>query len=316
MNLTANSDENKLRIPVLVGPTASGKTSTSFLLSDKFRNIEIISADSRQIYKYLNIGTDKPTPEEIAKYRIHLVDFVEPGERYTAFDFVEDASGLIRDCFERGKTPMICGGTGLYVKSLVEGIAEIPEDDLAIRERLEEEAITKGPQYLFEKLEKIDPLEAAKTHPHNIKRIIRALEIYEITGKSKSDLMVSSNDIGGDFDYDVVCLMPARETLYSRINERVDLMIESGLLKEIEGIIEKGLKDAVTGVNVIGYNELFRHIDNEMSLQEAVNLIKQNSRRFAKRQITWFRGMKKVTFYGTSEGVLSHFETGGIGKAQ
>jgi len=316
MNLTANSDGNRLRIPVIVGPTASGKSSTSFLLSDRYNNIEIISADSRQIYKYLNIGTDKPTPAEIEKYHIHLVDFVEPGDRYTVFDFVEDASRIIRDCLSRDKIPLVCGGTGLYVKSLVEGIAEIPDNDLAIREHLEEEAVTKGPEYLFKRLEKIDPLEAAKTHPHNIKRIIRALEIFEITGKPKSELMASAEEAGGDFDFEVACLLPSREELYARINERVDLMIENGLLTEIEGIIEKGLKKAVAGVNVIGYNEFFRHFDCELGLPEAINLVKQNSRRFAKRQITWCRGMENIVFFKTPAELLRHFETERIGDSQ
>ncbi len=309
MNSTGNSDGNKRLIPVLVGPTASGKTAMSFLLKEKYPEIVIISADSRQIYKYLNIGTDKPTPEEIEKNDIRLVDFVEPGERYTAFDFVEDALEIIKACFGTGKIPFICGGTGLYVKSLVEGIAEIPDDDLKIRERLEEEAITIGPQALFERLEKIDPLEAAKTHPHNIKKIIRALEIYEITGKSKSEIMASANSVGGNFAYDLMCLVLPREELYDRINKRVDKMMEMGLPAEVKGIIKNGKKEAVERVNVIGYSELIRHFDGELGLSEAINLIKQNSRRFAKRQLTWFRGMKNIVFFKNSEEILRHFET-------
>lgn len=299
-----------------MGPTAAGKTSTSFRLAELFPNIEIISADSRQIYRYLRIGTDKPSAEEIEKYHIHLVDFVEPGDRYTAFDFVRDAVRIIEGCFHRGKIPLICGGTGLYIRSLVEGIAEIPDDDLAIRKRLEEEAITKGPRYLFERLEKIDPPEASRTHPHNIKRIIRALEIYEVTGKPKSEILASAENFRGDFDYELACLLPPRDKLYEKINRRVEIMVENGLLEEIESIIKKGLRDRVAGVNVIGYNELFQHLAGEMSLDEAINMVKQNSRRFAKRQITWYRGMEKVRFFRTPEDILRHFETGSVAPGQ
>jgi tRNA dimethylallyltransferase len=308
MNLTGNSDGNKQTIPVLVGPTASGKTSTALKILDSFPNTELISADSRQIYKYLNIGTDKPSLEETAKYKMHLVDFVEPGERYTAFDFVSDARKIIFYALDKGIVPLICGGTGLYVRALIEGITEIPDDDFKIRDRLEEEFVEKGPQYLYEKLEKIDPVEASKTHPHNIKRIIRALEIYELTGLSKTDLLAEQVRRMDDWQYRMVCLLPPREKLYQKINLRVDGMIESGLLKEVKDLMNRGLENKIKKINVIGYNELFKYYKNEVSLSEAVNLIKQNSRRYAKRQITWYRGMKNLEFCDTHEGVIKRLE--------
>ena len=297
----SNSSENKPVIPIITGPTASGKTGVALRLLEKYPDIPVISADSRQIYRYLSIGTDKPDSVLLEKYDFHLVDFVEPGERYTAFDFTEDARSLIDKFLGVGRLPIICGGTGLYIKSLTEGIVEIPDDDFSIRNRLEEETITKGPKYLFERLEKIDPQEAGRTHPHNIKRIIRALEIYELTGRSKSEIIASESKRKDDLVYKLICLMPSREALYGKINKRVDEMIENGLLDEVENLIKAGLREKVEKVNVIGYNEMFKYFDTELSLDSAVNLIKQNSRRFAKRQITWFRGMADINYVDSAE---------------
>ena len=304
MNSTKNSAENNTDyplIPVLVGPTASGKTSVATELADIFPQIEIISADSRQIYKYLSIGTDKPSTDILSRYKFHLVDFVKPGERYTAFVFVEDSKNIIAVTLKREVVPLICGGTGLYVRSLVEGIIEIPDDDFSHRNQLEEEVITKGPKYLFEKLRAVDPTEAEKVHPNNIKKIIRALEIYHLTGKPKSEFLTQNQESSSKYKYKIFCLIPPREILYERINARVDIMVNSGLLDEVEWLINNGMKETVKKVNVIGYNELFRYFDDEISLETAINLIKQNSRRYAKRQITWFKGMKNVIFYDSAD---------------
>jgi len=304
MNSIKNSAENNSGypvIPVLVGPTASGKTSIAVEMADIYRQIEIISADSRQIYRQLSIGTDKPSAEILSKYKFHLVDFVEPGERYTAFDFVADSTKIISALLEKDVVPLICGGTGLYVRSLIEGIVELPDDDFSYRNQLEEETITKGPKYLFEKLQAVDPVEAEKVHPNNIKKIIRALEIYYLTGKPKSEILTQNRGSTGKYKYKIFCLNQPREILYEKINARVDIMIKSGLLNEVERLIENGLKDAIRKVNVIGYNELLRYFENEISLETAINLIKQNSRRYAKRQITWFKGTKNINFYDSAE---------------
>ncbi len=297
-----SSAGNKKIIPVLTGPTGSGKTGVAIRLADQFPELDIISADSRQIYKYLNIGTDKPSADILDKYNFHLVDFVEPDERYTAFDFVSDSKRILNERVKsEGGPPLICGGTGLYIKSLVEGIVEIPDGDLTYRNELEDQAVSKGPKYLYEKLEKIDPIEATRIHPHNIKRIIRALEIYHLTGRPKSEVIEESTGGNDNFEYEIFCLMPDRENLYKRINERVDFMLEAGLLEEIKSIAERGLREAVSKVNVIGYNELFDYLDGRLDFEEAVNLIKQNSRRYAKRQITWFRGMENVKYFDSAD---------------
>ncbi len=290
-------------IPVLTGPTGAGKTSLAFKFMDRHPGLEMISADSRQIYRNLNIGTDKPTPEEISRYSIHLVDCVEPGDRFTAFDFVEQANRLIGEILDRGRLPLVCGGTGLYIKSLAEGIVEIPDGDFGIRDDLEKVAETDGPETLHEKLKNIDPIEAYKVHPNNVKKVIRALEIYYLTGKSKSEIMAVGS-YKNIYEFKIICYLPPREHLYEKINSRVDLMLECGLRDEIEMLINMGLKDQVRQINVIGYNELFEFMDGHLSFDEAMNLVKQNSRRFAKRQITWLKSMQNIQFCDKPEGVL------------
>jgi len=307
MSWMQNSDGNKTVIPVLTGPTGSGKTGIVLELLKTHPKINIISSDSRQIYKRLSIGTDKPSSEILEKYNFHLTDFIEPGERYTVFDFVEDTDRIIREALEMpDHPPLVCGGTGLYIQGLTEGIVEIPDGDFAIREELENIAVTKGPKLLFEQLEKIDPEEAKKVHPHNIKKIIRALEIYHLTGKSKTELHMNAKHKKPKYNFDTVCFLPSREVLYDKINNRVDEMLRIGLLDEINCLIDNGLKGEVEKVNVIGYNELFNYIDGELSYDSAVNLIKQNSRRYAKRQITWFRGIADLKIFENRDEAIEY----------
>jgi tRNA dimethylallyltransferase len=300
-----NLGGNKPVIPILTGPTGAGKTGVALRLLEKQPDIHVISADSRQIYKYLNIGTDKPPVEILEKYHFHLTDFIQPSVRYTAFDFVRDAEKIIDDSLAGGDVPLICGGTGLYIKALVDGIVEI-EDDLSIREQLENEVIEKGPKYLYEKLEKIDPQEIKKIHPHNIKKIIRALEIFYITGKTKSELIASTNYKARDYAFKTICLMPERDVLYDKINKRVDEMMRAGLLDEVKTVCKLGLKETVEDINIIGYAEMIKHVNGELDMLSAVNLIKQNSRRFAKRQITWFKGMKDIKYVSSADMALEN----------
>lgn len=290
---------------VLTGPTGSGKSEIVLKLFRDNPDLEVISADSRQIYRGLDIGTDKPTPGQRERYRFHLIDIISPGERYTAFDFTRDARRLLEKILREGRIPLVCGGTGLYIRSLVEGIAEIPEGDYHYREQLQEEVVTKGPQYLYEQLKEIDPAEADKIHPHNIRRIIRALEIYKITGQPKSSFLTDNrSESNSDVEFMVICLMPDRERLYKAINDRVDKMMKAGLLREVEGLYNQGMKDAILSINVIGYNELIEYLDDRISLETALTQIKQNTRRFAKRQITWFKGMKKIQFARNNKEVI------------
>lgn len=279
---------DEIKIPIICGPTASGKTAIAVKLANS-HPIEIISADSRQIIKYLEIGTAKPTDEERSKLSFHLLDLIEPGERYTAFRFIDDAGLAMKNILSQNHIPVIVGGTGLYLRALTEGVVEIEQADFTIRENLEKELDEKGSEYLYKKLLVIDPIEAAKFHPNNNVRLIRALEIYQLTGKSKSELMATGAYQKSKFEFEFFCLLPDRTVLYDVINKRVDLMLENGLLAEIEKLCENGLKEKITNANVIGYSELLKHLNGNLSYDEAVNLIKQNTRRYAKRQYTWFK---------------------------
>ncbi len=277
-----------LCIPVICGPTGSGKTAAALALARTFP-IEIVSADSRQIIKYLNIGTAKPTAEEQAQVRFHLIDLIEPGERYSAFRFLEDADRTITQIIKSGHLPLIVGGTGLYLKALTEGVVEIERDASEIREELERQLIELGPEEMYRRMSEIDPEEAARTHPHNRVRVIRALEIFRLTGQPKSKLLASGAYKKSEYDYAFYCLMPDREALYEAINGRVGRMLEQGLLEEIDGLLARGLGAALRRANVIGYEEFLDYREGKCTLEEAVDMLKQNSRRYAKRQMTWFR---------------------------
>ena len=287
-------------IPIICGPTGSGKTAVALRLAEQLP-IEIISADSRQIIKHLDIGTAKPTAAERAKIKFHLIDIIEPGERYTAFRFIDGATRAIESIISNGKIPLIVGGTGLYLRALSEGVVEVEQGDLSVRENLEEEMERLGPDKMHEKLSAIDPDEAARIHPHNRVRVIRALEIYHLTGKPKSKLTANGSYRKSEHDFAYFCLTPPRDELYDAINARVDQMIAAGLLEEVRTLVEKGLKKRIKVANVIGYNEVLDHLYGNLSLDEAVNLIRQNSRRYAKRQMTWFRKQQGCEYFSNRQ---------------
>ena len=286
-------------IPIICGPTASGKTSLALEMAAQYP-IEIVSADSRQMVRYLDIGTAKPTPDERARVPFHLIDLIEPGERYSAFRFISDASQAIEQILKREHVPVIVGGTGLYLRALTDGVVEIEPGDMAIREQLERELAEVGPQVMYEKLRQIDPLEAAKSHPNNRVRVIRALEIFYLTGKTKSEMTATGGYRRSDFQFEYYCLAPPRPELYEAINRRVDKMMASGLVAELRSLVERGQLEQIRRANIIGYNELIQWLDGRVSLDEAVAAIKQNTRRYAKRQMTWFRGQTGCKFYETA----------------
>ncbi len=291
------------RLIVICGPTASGKTSVALELS-KTVPVDIVSADSRQIIKQLDIGTAKPSRQEREKVPFHLIDIIEPGERYTAFRFIDDATKAISSILERGRVPLVVGGTGLYLKALSQGVVEVEKGDSKIREKLEMEMEQLGAERMHQRLSEIDPVEADKVHPNNKPRIIRALEIFELTGRPKSELILSGAYRKADFEFDFHCLIPEREELYERINQRVDRMIDEGLVRELQALIDSGQLDALRKANVIGYQELLAWQDGSLSFEEAVSMIKQNSRRYAKRQITWFRRQTDSHFYPNEQALL------------
>ena len=277
----------KPEIVIVGGPTASGKSDTALKLCRDF-NGELISADSMQIYKRLDIGTAKPTADERALAPHHLIDIVEPWEDYSAADFVRDAKAAIKDVLSRGKLPVICGGTGLYIEALLHPTDYSAQTgaDVALRSEL----MKKDAHELWLELNGIDPAAAAKTHENNKKRVVRALEIYYTTGKTKTE----TDKIQKKYEpeYDVLLLLCGfydREKLYDRVNRRVDIMIENGLVEETGRLLENGdLKEGTTAYQAIGYKELFPYIKGEKTLEECTEKLKQATRNYAKRQITWF----------------------------
>lgn len=283
-------------IPIICGPTGSGKTAAAIRLAKSYP-VEIISADSRQLIRHLDIGTDKPTPEQRRAIRFHLLDLIEPGEKYSAYRFVDDVECAAGGSISRGSIPVVVGGTGLYLKALTEGVVEIDGENEEIRERLEQEMKETGPERMHQRLRSIDPQEAGQIHAHNQVRVIRALEIYYLTGTPKSELVKSGAYKKSRSAYRYHCLAPPREQLYRQINDRVDRMIDGGLLEEIKRLVDRGLKQQILKANVMGYNEIIEHLSGNLSLPDAVSSIKQNSRRYAKRQLTWFRKVAECDFF-------------------
>lgn len=276
----------KPKIIVVCGPTASGKTGLAIELA-KILNGEIISADSMQIYKELDIGTAKPTIPEMSGIPHFLINIVsvKSGGYFNVAEYVKLVQECVRDILNRGKLPIICGGTGLYIDSFISNTRFTEcENDLDYRNELEQ--LTGEELHL--KLFKIDPKSAAVIHANNKKRMIRALEIYKLTGKPKSQIDAESRLVSPDYNFVKLGLRYCdREILYRRINKRVDIMIETGLVNEVENLLD--CKDNIKRIGAIGYTELFDYFDGNFTLEEAVTMIKQNTRHYAKRQITWFK---------------------------
>ncbi len=294
-------EANDKAIPIICGPTGSGKSGIALELAAQYP-VEVVSADSCQIIKYLDIGTAKPTVREREIVPTHLIDIIEPGEKYSAYRFLAEAEAAIADIKKRDRIPLIVGGSGLYLKILTEGAVEIEGDSApAIRHRLEADMEKLGPEEMHRRLAEIDPAEADAVHPNNRVRVIRALEIFESTGQSKSDLVKSGAYKKSNYVYDFYCLMPPREKLYRAIEFRVDAMILAGLPAELEGLVKRGLGERIREANVIGYSEFLEYMDGHCTFDEAVASIKRNTRRYAKRQITWFRHQITGRFFADAK---------------
>ena len=277
------------RVIVIAGPTASGKTGLSVEVAKQL-NSEIVSADSMQIYRHMDIGTAKVTPEETNGVLHHMIDIVSPMENYNVSRYVNDAAECIDRIFQKGKIPVIVGGTGLYINSLVYGydLAPIPSDE-TIRAELTALYREKGGEYLLEELKKIDPKTAQRLHPNNARRLIRALEVYRISGTTITDQEMRTKSAHKPYNVDFFVLDTDRAILYERINRRVDIMLENGLIDEVKMLLSMGVFRTNTAMQAIGYKEIVAYLDGYMSLEEATNTIKMESRRYAKRQLTWFR---------------------------
>ncbi len=289
-------DKNN-KIICIVGPTASGKTALSIALAKELGS-EIVSADSMQIYKGMDIGTAKPTEEEMEGIPHHMLSIIEPDEDYSVARYVSEASACVDGILAKGKTPIIVGGTGLYIDSLVRGteFAEF-EEDKEYRNELFSVYEKEGASKLHRMLSEVDPERAAQIHKNNVKRVIRALEVYKATGRTISEHDTETQKKPPKYDATYIGLMyEDRQKLYDRINLRVDLMEKAGLLSEVKRILESGISPKATSMQAIGYKEFVSFFEGKCSLEEAKEAIKQGSRRYAKRQMTWFKRNEKTNW--------------------
>ena len=286
-------------IPVIVGPTAVGKTKYAVQIARKL-NGEIVSADSMQIYRFMDIGSAKPTEEEQAAARHHLVDAVDPREPFSVAQYRHMAKECIEDIFQRDKLPVISGGTGLYVNALIYDMDfSAPPADLEQREKYRKTAEEKGPQYLHDILNDIDPDAAARIHPNNVRKVIRAIEAAKSGEKIPS--FETSFLSTSDYRCILIGLQRDRAELYDRINRRVDQMISDGLEDEIRSLMSMGLSSSDISMKGIGYKEMIDAMNGRITMEEAAELIKRNSRRYAKRQMTWFRRYPDIRWFDLSE---------------
>ena len=295
----------------LVGPTAIGKTGISFELA-KLIECEIISCDSMQVYRGMDLGTSKPAKVLLDSIPHHLIDIIEPSEEFSVARFRGLAEKAIGEILSRGKTPLLVGGSGLYVKVMIDGIFEAPATDRELRERLQQEAEEFGSGALYTRLIHADPKSAAKIHANDLRRIIRALEVYEKAKAPISELRKNTTGLSCKYDIRIFGLNMEREALYRKIDERVDLMFDEGIVNEARDLFAGGL--SLTASQALGYKEVFGYLRGEYGLDEAKRLVKRDTRRFAKRQLTWFRRDGRIEWIMLDENFDSEETARGIWK--
>jgi tRNA dimethylallyltransferase len=300
------------KILVIIGPTAVGKTKIAITIAKKISG-EIISADSRQIYQYLTIGTAKPTSEERRMIRFHLIDFVHPNDTYSCGQFGRDAEAKIEEVKKRNNHAIVCGGTGLYIRALFDPLHVLPQSDKTVKEKFTKILNQHGIEYLYRKLRAIDPAWAEKIMPQDKQRILRGLEVYEMTGKPLSELIKKGKKRAKFLPY-YVGLNAPRDILYQKIDKRVDTMIEKGLVKEVTSLLKRGFDPQSNALRTIGYKEIIAYLQKNLTLDEAVQKIKQRTRNFAKRQITWFGKIPDVQWFNpenpdTVKTIIKRFST-------
>lgn len=291
-----NNQKNIIELVVIAGPTAIGKSKIAIMVAKEI-NGEIISADSMQIYKGMDIGTAKPTKEQRELVKHHLIDIKNPDEPFDVNTYQYLVRNAITEIKNRKKVPVLTGGTGLYIRAILKPL-KFPPKDLSgkIRKELENTAKTKGAAFLFGELRKHDPVASQKIEATDKRRIIRALEVIKITGKPFSTAYHDWKARESAFKYMMFCLRAPREILYDKINQRVDAMLKQGLIEEVESLTNKGFRKALTAGQAIGYKEIIRYLDGEISLDKAAENIKTTTRNYAKRQMTWFRSEPKVVW--------------------
>lgn len=296
---------------VIVGPTAVGKTDIAIALA-KSLDGEIVSADSMQIYKYMDIGTAKPTVEEREGIPHYMIDVVDPDQEFSVAQFQQEAKAAIEDINQRGKLPILAGGTGLYINSLIYPMDFTDAgEDPEFRKKMRALASEKGNKYLHKKLYEIDPDTAQRLHYNDIRRIIRALEVHHLTGKPMSHYNQNLKNADKPYNSIIIGLTMDRKKLYNRINHRVDIMLEKGLVEEVKGLLEMGYNKNLTSMQGLGYKEIIAYLEGKRTLTEATEILKRDTRRFAKRQYTWFKRIKGIYWvnkddFGCKEELVKH----------
>jgi tRNA dimethylallyltransferase len=290
------------KLVIIQGPTASGKTELAVSLAERF-GAEIINADSMQVYCFMDIGTAKPSLEQRRRIPHHLIDIVRPDQPFTAADFRREAGRAIHDITVRGKRVIICGGTGLYIKALTKGLMESPGSDERVRSELKELSIKLGKEVLHNMLLKVDPDSAARLHPNDQFRIIRALEVHRITGRPISELKEKHGFISEPYRCMKIGLSVDRAAVYANIDKRVDWMIVNNLIDEVRGLLAAGYEPSLKPLRSIGYRHICLYLNGEISLLEAISLIKRDTRRYAKRQLTWFNHDQEIKWFEYPENV-------------
>jgi tRNA dimethylallyltransferase len=290
----------KKQVLIIVGPTAVGKTSLSLALAERWKNVEIISADSRQVYKFMDIGTAKPTPDELSIVPHHFIDIKYPDEYYSAGKFGREARQTIERLLIEQKFPIVVGGSGLYIRALVDGFFEKQVFDQQVKAQLKDEIKNQGVEVLYERLTQVDSISAEKIHSNDKHRIVRALEVYELTGIPLSEFQ-NQQSIKANFDSIFIGLTRDRKHLYQIIEKRVDLMLEQGLVEEVIQLKAMGYHSKLNSMQTVGYREVFEYLDHKIDFDEMVQLIKQRSRNYAKRQLSWFRKDKRIKWFDVDQ---------------
>jgi tRNA dimethylallyltransferase len=282
-----NSKDNNLLI--ILGPTGVGKTDISIKLAQKKPDVEIVSADSMQIYKYMDIGTAKPAKNILKTIKHHMIDIIDPSDNFDVTQYSKLAVNIILNIFKKGKIPILLGGSGLYISSIINPLFAGPAKNSEYRKFLEEEANIHGNKYLHNKLSKIDPVSASKIKINDLRRIIRALEVYKSTGETISFLQKKESNKNVKFKYHIIGLKRERENLYQRINLRIDKMVKEGFIEEVKTLGEMGYRGDLKSMQGLGYKQINKHLNGIYDKEEAINLIKIETRHYAKRQMTWFK---------------------------
>ncbi len=288
-----------MKILTIVGPTAAGKTAIAVELARRIDG-EIVSADSRQIYRHLEIGTAKPNARQRREVKFHLIDFVEPSEDYSCGQFARDAAHMIEGIRERHAVPIVCGGTGLYIKALFHPLDDLPGSSADTKAKLERMLKERGIEHMYAFLKRVDPVWASRVKPQDKQRILRGIEVFERTGIPLSRMLGQSKKPSG-YSAVYIGITCARGDLYARIDERFDRMMEQGLVREVESLLAGGLDPSSNALRTIGYKEIVEYLQGKTSLEEATEKAKRRTRNYAKRQITWFNRVRSIIWHDTSD---------------